>query len=262
MTHSLCIPNKWALSTATAAGTRLDDQAWSQAKCELGPHATIAQLNERSLTIAAEMRQLQNEPKRSLFYHEGQGTTRIRVFERASWEEIEAYVSHWDSYRAHWEIEVQVDAPLRSSSWPQEHSAKSGAVMKCFALVLFLGSLLGSQARAQNVLPDAPSHKYHALNWEFIASSGFAVGADIFDQQTTLRGLKRGACAEANVGGYLSHPSAGRLYAQNLPIDAGLILFGYWMRRKHVPLVPYAPLLTAGAKHLDGGIRWYTAGCL
>ena len=105
MTHSLCIP---ALSTATAAGTRLDDQAWHQAKRELGPQATFAQLNQRSLTIAAEMRQLQHAPKRSLFYHEGAGSTRIRVIERASWDEIEAYVSRWDSYRAHWEIEVRL----------------------------------------------------------------------------------------------------------------------------------------------------------
>jgi hypothetical protein len=105
------------------------------------------------------------------------------------------------------------------------------------------------------------AHEERAFNWKLAASSAFLVGADVFDQQTTLRGLKAPpGCVEANVGG--PHPSAARLYGQNLPIDAGLIALGYLLRRKHAVIVPYAPLLAAGAHHLSGGIAWYTSGCL
>lgn len=132
--------------------------------------------------------------------------------------------------------------------------------MKLFTLILLLSSL----ACAQEVLPDAPTPRAHykLATWAFITTATFEVGADMFDQRTTQIGVKTGPCTEANVGAYGSRPTAARLYGQNLPIDAGLILGAWYLRHRHVPIIPYAILLTAGAKHLDGGIRWYTEGCL
>lgn len=106
-----------------------------------------------------------------------------------------------------------------------------------------------------------------ALNWKLAAAATFELGADTFDQYVTRQGITRyrlshGAqgCAEGNIDP--PFPSAKRLYLQNYAIDAGLITFGYFMRRKHVPFIPYAPLLTAGVKHLTGGLRWYSYNCL
>lgn len=105
------------------------------------------------------------------------------------------------------------------------------------------------------------------VNWKLLTAAGIELGADTFDQYVTLQGTRlyqqsggsRG-CQEANIAP--PFPSAKRLYIQNYAIDAGLIGFAYFMRRKHVPFVPYAPLLTAAVGHINGGRKWFTWGCL
>lgn len=105
------------------------------------------------------------------------------------------------------------------------------------------------------------------INWKLLTVTAVEVGADTFDQHVTLEGTRlyqktNGAkgCQEANVAP--PFPSAKRLYIQNYSIDGGLFLVGYLLRKKHVPIVPYAPLLTAAVKHVDGGARWYLWNCL
>lgn len=124
--------------------------------------------------------------------------------------------------------------------------------------------------------PEAPSSvvlqsKHKTFSKLFLISHGIYLGSTIFDVHTSLVGESRGKCLEGH-NGFPEHEGRGEMWGTELGIFGAVTaldaLMSYSLKdassrdRKIFGWMPHMGATYGTTKHLDGGIRWYTEGCM
>lgn len=84
-------------------------------------------------------------------------------------------------------------------------------------------------------------------------------GSEIYDAEVSRSGIRREKCTEAYGD---PHSSRVQLYGRMLPVDGVLLGFSLLMRKGHVPVAPYVPLMLGAGRHFYTGSEWFTWGCM